>query len=355
MPDEPVKKTDQQLISVVDHPLGTPLPETKLEDIWDIALTGTISDNSRRIYLKGMVNFAKFVLEKAERPIPHSNENILRTASPLLAHVKFPLVSEYRENMREAGYAARTINVRLAAIDALFKRMMRLELIDKNPASSELVQRMKTSNVSETEGLDKNEAERLLKILYDDKTHIGLRDTAIFSVFIYNGLRRSEIIQIDLDNIKFVAGTPTITLIIKRGKHITIEFVPIVWETIDRWLVTAHITKGPIFRKVTKLRDGTQNISENRLTVDQIYEIIRSRVKQAGITKNIHPHSLRHTYATFALLAGVPIQEVQKSMGHSSTDTTFRYDRAIEQVGRSPGRAIALEWPGGRKPKERSR
>jgi integrase len=214
---------------------------------------------------------------------------------------------------------------------------------------------MRTSSISETEGLDNGEAEHLLKILWEDTTYIGLRDTAIFAVLIYNGLRRSEVIQIDLENIRFVSGTPTITLIIKRGKHLNIEFIPLVWKTMDRWMVAANITKGPIFRKVTKFRDGRQEITENRLTVDHIYAIIKSRVKQAGIDKDIHPHSLRHTYATLALLAGVPIQEVQKSMGHSSTDTTFRYDRAIEQVGRSPGRSIALEWPGGHNPKERSR
>jgi integrase len=345
---------DQQIIEVVDHPLGPPLPQTKLEDVWDVALAGTISDNSKRAYLRGMVNFAKFVLTKANQPIPSSDEAILKTASPLLVHVHFPLVTEYREYLREHKYAARTINVRLAAIDKLFTRMMRLEIIDKNPASSELVPRMRTSNISETEGLDDEEAERLLKMLWADETYIGLRDTAIFAVLIYNGLRRSEVIQIDLDNIKFVSGTPTTTLVIKRGKHLSIEFIPLVWKTIDRWLTAANINEGPIFRKVTKSRVGPQIVTKNRLTADHIYAIIKSRVQQAGIEKNIHPHSLRHTYATFALLAGVPIQEVQKSMGHSSTDTTFRYYRAVDQVGRSPGRSIALEWPGGRKPKERS-
>lgn len=349
MPD---KEKDQQIVEVVEHPLGFQLPETKLEDVWDVALAGTISDNSKRAYLKGMVNFAKFVLEKANQPIPRSDEAILKVASPFLVHVRFPLVTEYRDHMRESGYAARTVNVRLAAIDKLFTRMMRLELIDKNPASSELVQRMHVSNVSETEGLEDHEAEALLKMLWSDETYAGIRDTAIFAVLIYNGLRRSEVIQIDLDNIKFVSGTPTTTLVIKRGKHLPIEFVPLVWRTIDRWLVAANITKGPIFVKVKKSRNGPQVVTKNRLTVDNIYEIIRSRIRQIGIDKDIHPHSLRHTYATFALLAGVPIQEVQKSMGHSSTDTTFRYYRAVDQVGRSPGRSIALDWPGGHKPKE---
>ena len=346
---------EQYIVEVVEHPLGLPLPETKLEDVWDIALAGTISDNSKRVYLNGMVSFAKFVLEKANYPIPQCNKDVLRAASPLLVHVHFPLVAEYREHLRKSDYAARTINVRLAAIDALFKRMMRLELIDKNPASSELVQRMKTSNVSETEGLEDEEAETLLKMLWADETYAGMRDTAIFAVLIYNGLRRSEVIQINLDNTKFVSGTPTTTLVIKRGKHLPIEFIPLVWRTIDRWLTAANITDGPIFLKVKKNRDESQIVTKNVLTVDNIYEIIKSRVRQAGINKDIHPHSLRHTYATFALLAGVPIQEVQKSMGHSSTDTTFRYYRAVDQIGRSPGRSIDLDWEPGKPGKNKNK
>jgi integrase len=124
---------------------------------------------------------------------------------------------------------------------------------------------------------------------------------------------------------------------------------------IDRWLVAANIQSGPIFRRIRKSTGDTQKITDERLTPNGIYDIIGRRIEQAGIAKNIHPHSLRHTYATFSLLAGVPIQEVQKSMGHSSIDTTSRYDRAIDQVGRSPGRSISLNWPGSQKQKGKHR
>ena len=335
--------------------LGSLLPQTKIEDVWDVALAGSISDQSRRSYFQGMTSFARFVLEKASQPVPDDNKIALQRAAPFLPHVRFPLVTEYRDALRDAGYAARTVNVRLAALDMLFKRMMRLELIDQNPASSELVRRMKTSNISSTEALSQEEAEQLAKMLNEDESLSGYRDLALFSVFIYNGLRRAEIIQIDVDKIRYVGSTPTIHLVIKRGKHLSIEFVPIVWKMIDRWLVAANIQTGPIFRRIRNSTGGTQKVTDDRLTPNGIYDIIGRRIEQAGITKNIHPHSLRHTYATFSLLAGVPIQEVQKSMGHSSIDTTSRYDRAIDQVGRSPGRSISLNWPGGQKQKGKHR
>lgn len=344
--------TTEGLVEVVQGTtLGQLLPQTKIEDVWDVALAGSISDQSRRSYFQGMTSFARFVLEKANLPAPDNDKAALERAAPLLPQVRFPLVTEYRDMLRDDDYAPRTVNVRLAALDMLFKRMMRLGLIDQNPASSELVRRMKTSNVSSTEALSKEEAELLAKMLNEDESLTGYRDLALFSVFIYNGLRRAEIIQIDLDKIKYVGSTPTVHLVIKRGKHLSIEFIPHVWRMIDRWLVAANIQTGPIFRRIRKSTGGTQKVTDSRLTPNGIYDIIGRRIEQAGITKNIHPHSLRHTYATFSLLAGVPIQEVQKSMGHSSIDTTSRYDRAIDQVGRSPGRSISLNWPGSQKPK----
>jgi site-specific recombinase XerD len=356
MPD--TEDTDQIFIEPSspnpDHGLGPMLPQKDIYDIWDVALTSTVSENSKRAYLQGMVDFAVFVLRKANRPVPRLKEKVLEHAAPLLTQVKFPLVAEYRDHLREQGYAARTINVRLAAMDNLFKRMMRLDLIEKNPASSELVPRLRTSSISETEALTQEEAERLFKLLYDDGSIIGIRDIAIFSIMIYNGLRRSELVQIDADAIKFINGTPTTKLVIKRGKTISIEFIPLVWGCIEKWLTISDITEGPMFRKIQRTKKGDLKIQKNRLTPDGLYNIIKARVEQAGIKKDIHPHSLRHTYATFALLAGVPIQDVQVSMGHSSTDTTFRYYRAIEQVGRSPGRSIALKWPGSHKGKEKA-
>jgi len=359
MPDSDTENNGQVFIepATVEHdqPLGPQLPQKDIYDIWDVALTGTVSENSKRAYLQGMVDFGVFLLRTVNKPIPRLKQRVLEDATPFLSQVRFPIVAEYRDDLRERGYAARTINVRLAALDNLFKRMMRLDMIDRNPASSELVPRLRTSSISETESLSQEEAERMFSLLYADASIVGLRDIAVFAIMIYNGLRRSEVVQIDAENIRFINGTPTTKLVIKRGKTINIEFIPLVWGAIEKWLTISDITEGPIFRKIQRTKKGELKIQKNRLTPDGLYNIIKSRVAQAGIKKDIHPHSLRHTYATFALLAGVPIQDVQVSMGHSSTDTTFRYYRAIEQVGRSPGRSITLKWPGGQKSKEKAR
>jgi integrase len=208
---------------------------------------------------------------------------------------------------------------------------------------------MRTSTTSNSEGLERDEATKLLTVCMDDENEIrGKRDLALFSIMIFNGLRRSEVIQINLDKIKKVGDVNTTTLTIKRGKELTIEFIPHVWKVIEDWLEVSGIKNGCLFRRLKGGRGGAIYLSDKCLTDDGLYRITKLRIEEAGIKKNIHPHSLRHTYATLALLAGVPIQDVQVSMGHSSTDTTFRYYRAIDQVGRSPGRKIDIEMPKGK-------
>lgn len=334
------------------EPENTPklsLPKIELDNLWDIALTGVISENSKRVYRAGMIQFARYLLMKSESLIPDDDEELLKKATPILSQVTFPFVAEYREWMREQDYSGSTINGRLAAINMLFKRMKRLNLIKENPADSDFVQRMKVPSVSNSEGLDKDESTLLLKVCIDDESEIrGNRDLALLSVMIFNGLRRSEVIQIDLDRIRMVDDTPTTKLRIKGGKSLTIEFIPEVWNVILKWIKIADIKKGPVFRKLNGNRAGGVCVSKKRLTDSGVYRIIKGRIKESGINKNIHPHSLRHTYATLALLGGVPIQDLQISMGHASTNTTFRYYRVIDQVGRSPGRKIDIQMPTGK-------
>jgi len=339
---------DDKKIIVVDAPTSLSVPQVELDNAWDMALTGVISPNSKRVYKAALLDFARYLLSRVGSSIPGDPELVFQKAAPLLPQVTFPFVAEYREHMREQGYSASTINTRLAALDMLFKRMKRLRLIKENPADSDFVQRMKTSTVSDSEGLSEEEATNLLTVCWNDENEIrGKRDYALFSVMIFNGLRRSEVIQINLDKIKKVRDVNTTKLKIKRGKELSIEFIPEVWNAIEEWLDVSGITEGCLFRRLKGGKGGSIYLSDKCLTDDGVYRITKQRIEEAGIKKNIHPHSLRHTYATLALLGGAPIQDVQVSMGHSSTDTTFRYFRAIEQVGRSPGRKINIQMPKG--------
>jgi integrase len=323
-----------------------------LDDVWDIALTHVLSEHSRRAYKTGLCDFARYLIETIEKTPPKDEQQLLKMATPMLPAVSFQHISNYRDNLRTQGLANSTINNRLAAIHNLFQRLRKLQIIKENPASTTLVSRMKSSHISTTHGLDQDEAELLLYTCAKDESLRGKRDLALIAILIYNGLRRSEVISLNIDEFVFIQSIPIYTLIIKGGKKHTIEIVPEVWKTIVDWIKAADITEGAIFRKIHFSRLKNEKVLKHRLTTSGTYSIIKTRIKESGITKNIHPHSLRHTYATLTMLAGTPMQDVQISMGHKKTETTFRYYRAIEQIGRSPGRALTLNWQDTPKPKK---
>lgn len=323
---------------------STALAKRQLPDIWDAALAGVIAETSRRVYKTSMVDFARFLLEAHDQPVPDEPKEIFVAALPLLESVTFHEVTDYREDLREKGYEPTTINAHLAALNNLFIRMMRMERIAKNPASAELVARMKTSSLSTTEGLSRSEAEEILRRCASDKTPAGRRDLAMLLMLIFNGLRRAELVSLDINGFRFIDEVPVYIVTGKGNKKRTMEFVPQVWDAVVAWVELVGDDAGPLFRGLGRPGKKGQKILKRRLTTNGVYHIIKQRADEAGIQKRISPHSLRHTYATLALLANVPIQEVQISMGHTSPDTTFRYFRALEQVGRSPTRAIKLSW-----------
>lgn len=108
----------------------------------------------------------------------------------------------------------------------------------------------------------------------------------------------------------------------KGGKVVTIPLAPRTARAID--LVVSERTEGPIFLSV----------STRRLDRHAAARIVRRLAKKAGIDKRISPHSLRHSFITAALDAGVPLRDVQEAASHADPRTTMRYDRARQSLDR---------------------
>ena len=108
----------------------------------------------------------------------------------------------------------------------------------------------------------------------------------------------------------------------KGGKIVTIPLAPRTARAID--LVVGERHEGPIFVD----NDG------QRLDRHAAARIVRRIARQAGITKRVGPHTLRHAFITAALDAGVPLRDVQEAASHADPRTTMRYDRARVSLDR---------------------
>jgi integrase/recombinase XerD len=123
-------------------------------------------------------------------------------------------------------------------------------------------------------------------------------------------------------------------IIRKGGRASTEPLSPIVSRALEDAI--AGRTAGPIFLN----RDGTA-----RLSYSTSYALIRRLARKAGIAAagRLSPHSLRHSFATELLGAGVPLQDVQDAMGHADPRTTRRYDRSRHNLDRHPTYKMASQ------------
>ncbi|MBW3648465.1 MAG: tyrosine-type recombinase/integrase, partial [Actinobacteria bacterium] len=117
-------------------------------------------------------------------------------------------------------------------------------------------------------------------------------------------------------------GHRTLLVHRKGGKTVTIPLAPRTARAVD--LAIGDRLDGPIFL----------DSLGRRLRRDAAARMVRRLAKQAGITKRIGPHSLRHSFITAALDAGVPLRDVQEAASHADPRTTMRYDRARQSLDR---------------------
>jgi integrase/recombinase XerD len=152
------------------------------------------------------------------------------------------------------------------------------------------------------------EAKALLEA--STKTRNPQRDRLIIELLLKTGLRLGELLNLKISDIE--EDHDVTFLKVNQGKGAKDRRIPIV----DR-----HLVK--------ELNAYTKKMSQDTFLFDisarRVQYIVKDIAKKAGITKNIHPHTLRHTAATLYLKKGVNIESVRKTLGHSNFSTTQRY------------------------------
>lgn len=218
----------------------------------------------------------------------------------------------FARDLEARGRARATITRRLCTVAGFYRYAVEEELLDHSPAAH--VRRPRLDYESHAAGLDRNELGALL-------VAAGLGPSvehALISLLALNGLRVSEAANADIEALGIERGHRTLVITRKGGKVVTIPLAPRTAQAID--LAIGERMEGPIFLAA----DG------RRLDRHGAGRIAR----QAGITKKVGPHTLRHAFITAALDAGVPLRDVQEAASHADPRATMRYDRARTSLDR---------------------
>lgn len=155
--------------------------------------------------------------------------------------------------------------------------------------------------------LTKSEREQLLA------QELSARDRAIVVTFLFGGLRSNELRLLDVEDVDLEENTIFIRYA-KRDKQRLVPLHSRAREALEAYLGDRR--SGPIF-----LSSRGRRISNRRLR-----SLVKELGQRAGLKKDLHPHTLRHTYATLLREAEVELADVGNLLGHASLDTTRIYD-----------------------------
>ena len=173
----------------------------------------------------------------------------------------------------------------------------------------------------QVEFLDLNEIARLFRSTSGSSVK-SLRDRAILELLFSSGVRVSELVALERGHIDLDKGEFSV-----RGKGDKIRLVflsPSAKEALNRYLLKRTDVQPSLF--VTK----RPNKPASTIAVRTIQRIVKDCAKRAGITKDVHPHTLRHSFATDLLRNGADIRSVQTLLGHASITTTQIYTHVTD-------------------------
>ena len=141
----------------------------------------------------------------------------------------------------------------------------------------------------------------------------ALRDAAILELFYSSGLRLSELLGVDVQDVD--ALTETVRVLGKGGKQRVVPVGVPAMEALQRYRSAASVQDGPLFI----------NGSRKRLGASSVWRMIQKYIGMTDIPLHISPHKLRHSFATHLLDNGADLRSVQSLLGHASLSTTQIY------------------------------
>lgn len=234
----------------------------------------------------------------------------------------YSTLSALRSQLLETGKAPSTINHALFAIRGVLKVAKRLELISQAKLESALaVEPIKSSSsVLAGREIQIQEAARLAEVIASDRTPAGVRDRALLAVLWGAGLRRAELAALQRSSLELESARLVVHGKGRKAREVYLSSGAL--EALKAWLALRGDSSGALFGAVSK----SGRISLKHMSSQAVYNALSKRQEQAQL-KRFTPHDLRRTYASALLGAGVDVATVAELLGHSSVNTTMRYDR----------------------------
>ena len=259
-----------------------------------------LADNTIFSYRRDLSGFAKYLESN------HINN---------IANTRHSNVTDFMMYQKDRGLESSSISRHLAAIKAFYRFLVKERILREDPTS--LLESPKLfKRIPDVLSIQEIDSILNMPNLKDNK---GIRDKAILEIMYATGMRVSEAADLRLGDLNMEVG-----FLRCRGKGNKERIVPLGKKAIiaiRRYLENA--------RKKLAKRSSSDNVflnrSGKRISRQSLWKIIKYYAKEAGIKKNIKPHTLRHSFATHLLERGAGLRAVQEMLGHADISTTQIY------------------------------
>lgn len=240
-----------------------------------------------------------------------------------LAQVTPPIVAAFAGDLRQSDLAPASVARLVVAVRSLHRFALEDGLTGSDPAR-EITPPKAGRRLPK--GLSLAEVQTLLATPLVE-TPLGLRDAALLELLYGTGARISEVVSLDVDDVSRVAEAaadePVGLRLFGKGSK-------------ERWVPVGSYAREALRAYLTRARPGLVakgkgspallvNSRGGRLSRQSAWTILRTTAERAGITAEVSPHTLRHSYATHLLEGGADVRVVQELLGHASVTTTQIY------------------------------
>jgi integrase/recombinase XerD len=260
------------------------------------------SSNTLAAYRNDLSQFLEFAERKAD-----SWEGVSRD-----------LIMNYIMVMKsDQEYASSTVARKVAAIKSFFHYLVDMGILEDDPTAT-----LDSPKIRKRlpKAISADDLEVLLAEPAEEETPKALRDRALLEVLYGTGLRVTELVSLDVDDVNLASAT----LRVVRPKDNAERIVPIHERAIEP--LHEYLERG----RIQLLRDPQEqalflNHRGRRLTRQGLWLIVKHYVREVGISEDITPHTLRHTFAAHLVEKKADLEYVQELLGHANISTTQVY------------------------------
>lgn len=261
-----------------------------------------LSDNTLQSYKRDLVAYARHI---------HYEQQIMEFDKVIREHILL-----YLESLRSVGKSSKTISRQISSIRSFHQFLLREKVTDQDPT---VHLEMPKKEQSLPKVLSVEEIDALMTAPSVEKSQ-GVRDIAILEMMYGSGMRISELIELNLEDVHITMGF--VRVFGKGGKE---RIIPLGRSAIQACVNYLEQARPGLLGHAPKNDAFFITQRGKRFTRQGCWKIIKDHASTAGISKEITPHVLRHSFATHLIENGADLRAVQELLGHADISTTQIY------------------------------